>query len=172
MYIKSNESKEIAQKQLSKNLYGYNFTCTHCGKLKINQQLINRLQQFIDDTGIELEILVGYRCNEHPDEINNLDQRSSHLNGLAVDVRTINKDFNLVEFINLADKYFNRIGVYRELDNTFWLHLDIDNTQKICWFVDKHRSKDYTFFLSIPEMFDYFDRKGDEPWTRIEELKV
>ena len=61
------------------------FACRHCGKNLISHNLVDRLQSLRTELAFPFVITSGYRCLEHPNEINK-SKPGTHAMGLAVDV--------------------------------------------------------------------------------------
>ena len=61
------------------------FECRHCGAVKIDPELIRRLQAMRDEIGKPLIINSGYRCPEHNRAVGGA-ANSQHLLGKAADM--------------------------------------------------------------------------------------
>src|SRR6056300_680552 len=61
------------------------FACKHCGKNEISHDLIDKLQELREECEFPFIVTSGYRCSEHPAEINK-DKPGMHAKGLAVDI--------------------------------------------------------------------------------------
>jgi hypothetical protein len=70
------------------------------------------------------------RCKDHNRDVGGLDN-SSHLNGLAVDIKTPNARIRFQVLYGLIKAGFTRIGIYKS-----FIHVDGDESkpQKVCWF--------------------------------------
>lgn len=59
--------------------------CGTCKTLKVDSELVNRLQQLRDHFGKPVNINSGYRCKTHNARVGG-DPRSSHMEGMAADI--------------------------------------------------------------------------------------
>ena len=78
------------------------FACKHCGENKIEHELIDKLQALRTDCGFPFKITSGYRCAEHPVEINK-SKPGTHAVGLAADIGVRGKQ--ALEIISKATNY-------------------------------------------------------------------
>jgi len=107
--------------QISKNFNLQEFECTHKDHrhIRINEDLVNKLQELRDYLGVPLIINSAYRCPERNSQVGGA-TRSQHLLGNAVDISLKTVD-NRKKLMELAETIgFNGIGEY----NTF-IHLDV-----------------------------------------------
>ena len=92
--------------------------CKGTGKLSINDRLIGKLDILRSRLGLPLSLSSVFRTPYYNAKCGGA-PRSMHLFGLAADIRTVNKDRNLI--LELAkDLKFTGFGYYR----TF-LHVDL-----------------------------------------------
>lgn len=101
-----------------------------CSKDDLNPLLLRLLEQLSEVVGT-LEINSAYRSVEY-EKSKGRSGRSSHCQGLAVDIRVFNSShrYKLLRTI-FERKLFNRIGIY----STF-IHVDIDLTkpENVIWY--------------------------------------
>lgn len=114
---------------LSKNFSISEFECScGCGYDQVELALVENLQQVRDSFG-PMTINSGCRCNSHNRSLSGSPQ-SSHLRGLAVDIRSANNlsRFNLIR--SLLAVGFKRIGIAHE-----FIHVDQDlsKPQSLIW---------------------------------------
>jgi len=121
MYTIINGGIEL-QKQLTKNFQAIEFACTHCGKLKISNLLVNRLQEFRDLVDTPVHINSGYRCDQHVVEAN-YNKTSEHNLGNAADIR-LDNEHNLYEIFLILIKMFPRVGMYHTQNGRGFIHVD------------------------------------------------
>ena len=97
-----------------------------CGLNNIDPKLISMLDEARGIIGIPLVISSGCRCKQ-----NNKDAggsiTSSHLTGLAVDIKCYNSQTRYKLIMALSDAGFNRFGISK----TF-IHTDIDKLKPAC----------------------------------------
>ncbi len=62
------------------------FGCRHCGKVKVADELVVRLERLRAEVGEPLVVVSGYRCPVHNAAVGGK-ARSQHLLGQAVDLR-------------------------------------------------------------------------------------
>ena len=61
------------------------FACKHCGAVKIDPVLVEKLQQLREKTGRAIAITSGYRCPEHNYAVGGV-ANSEHVKGKAADI--------------------------------------------------------------------------------------
>ena len=97
------------------------FACK-CGcSGNIKPELLEKLHRAREIAGVPFVITSGYRCKEHNAKIGG-SPTSSHLKGLAVDIRISNQnDGKILKALYCAG--FNRVGI----DENSFIHVDIDS---------------------------------------------
>ena len=63
--------------------------CQHCGELKIDEELMDLVQEARETLG-PLRITSGYRCSEHNNNISSTGPTGPHTTGKAVDISVRN----------------------------------------------------------------------------------
>jgi len=105
------------------------FNCPCCGQCDMDESLLQKLDKARDIAGIPFHVNSGYRCKEHNKSIGG-SPNSSHLKGLAADIRTatIKDRYTILKALLFVG--FNRIGIGKN-----FIHVDIDKdkTQNIIW---------------------------------------
>jgi len=106
------------------------FTCEcGCGLNNISDNLLHKLDEARELSGIPYSVNCGTRCPKHNKEVKG-ELDSAHLFGFAVDIsaRTSQEKFSIVSA--LLKVGFTRVGIYA----TF-IHADIDpqKPQKVIW---------------------------------------
>jgi len=94
------------------------FKCRHCGKVKLNINLLLKLEELRKQTGA-LIINSGYRCPTHNKNVGGI-TNSEHLKGNAADVNALNMKPDKVH--SIADKVFSAGGVGKYKTFT---HIDV-----------------------------------------------
>ena len=162
--------------QLSKNFASTEFDCHGkgcCSQTKIDDKLVNYLQQIRDHFGKSVNINSGYRCKTHNAAVGGASQ-SNHMDGEAADVQK----FKGVEPIEIA-RYAESIGIKGIGVYSWGVHIDT-RTSKYFWY-DGGESNVKTFGASTYKpttstitpavtvntstinekvMWDYFKSKG------------
>ena len=114
--------------QLSPHFSSDEFRCPCCGKLVLDEVLIEKLEKFRKVIGCPIYIKSGYRCPEHNVAVGGA-KHSYHLLGQAADIR--------VEYMRLAKhyarQYFHGVGFYNN-------HIHVDNRKEYA-FWDKQIRK-------------------------------
>lgn len=101
------------------------FACKCCGAVKIDSELVQRLQFLRDRIKRPITITSGYRCQKHNREVGGA-QNSYHTQGLAVDI--VVENYGLEELANLAKAMgFKGIGIYK---TGGFLHLDLGEERR------------------------------------------
>lgn len=117
----------------------HEFRCK-CGKCKkgmadMNDVLLAMLDKLREKVEEPLIVSSAMRCEAHNAGLENSSLDSSHLDGLAVDIRCTSNDlrFKIV-------KYAFEVGFRRIEVGPTWVHLDIDSKkpQDVLW-LDKKR---------------------------------
>ncbi len=83
------------------------FKCKHCGKIKLDIDLLVKLEELRKKTG-PLVVNSGYRCPAHNRNVGGA-KNSQHVKGTAADIRATKMSANNV--YNHANRIFNRGGV-------------------------------------------------------------
>jgi uncharacterized protein YcbK (DUF882 family) len=116
------QMRETAMGDLSAHFSKAELACRCCGELKIEQGLIDALEQLRSLAGTEVLIHDGYRCPAHNQEVGGVTD-SEHTRGMAADVGipglSLQQMYELALQIPTIAK--GGIGVY---DGGF-LHLDV-----------------------------------------------
>jgi len=109
-----------------KNFRLEEFACKHCGKNKIEHELVDKLQSLREDLGFPFIISSGYRCKEHPIEARK-SKPGTHAEGIAVDIACSHKQ--ALQIVSVAEGYgFTGIGVNQKGNGRF-IHLDISKAE-------------------------------------------
>jgi len=104
------------------------FNCK-CGKNKINFDFVNKLNQARIYSDFPYVINSGFRCRKHNKEVGG-SETSSHLKGLAVDIRAETSRSRYLILKGLIKAKFNRIGIGEN-----FIHVDDDKEkeQNLIW---------------------------------------
>jgi len=105
------------------------FVCKHCGKVKIESELIKILEELRKDLKMPVVITSAYRCPKHNQEIGGV-PGSAHVRGYAVDIRVLDSRTRFYVVRWLLERGINRIGIGRD-----FIHFDIDpeKPQYVIW---------------------------------------
>jgi len=105
--------------RLTENFNLREFQCRCCGSVKIDSELVQKLQSLRDRLGKPIIVTSGYRCPRHNKEVGGVED-SYHTQGLAVDIQSA---IDIDKLVSLAEEVgFKGIGIYRRLR---FLHLDL-----------------------------------------------
>ncbi len=114
--------------QLSENFNLQEFQCRHCGQVKLNKRLVEKLQQLRDIAKRPIVINSGFRCAEHNAAVGGAD-RSLHMQGQAVDFAIRQTGMNAQQLLDLCNQVgFTGIGVYQQQG---FIHVDIRDGQTV-----------------------------------------
>jgi len=108
------------------------FDCRdNCGLNNIDDRLVRSLDRAREKAGIPFIIESGSRCPAHNEKVGGK-PNSSHLHGLAVDIRALNSTDRFIIIQALTSIGFTRVGVYRDKNI---IHADIDESkvQNVMW---------------------------------------
>ena len=74
-------------------------SCSHCGELKIHEDIMDLLQEARNDLG-PLSITSGYRCSEHNSNVSSTGANGPHTTGKALDIAVKNSQHRkqLIEY--------------------------------------------------------------------------
>lgn len=97
-----------------------------CGNMDKN--FLHKLDNARDIAGLPFIINSAYRSPEHPLSIKN--PTSSHLKGLAVDIKCTDSRTRFIIVDALIKAGFNRIGI---ADSFIHVDLDLDKSNKVIW---------------------------------------
>ena len=116
----------------TKNFKTQEFACHHCGKLLLDQRLINMCQTIRDELGVPVRVNSGYRCEKHNAEVGGV-KNSTHTRGLAADLSCevgAQKLFDTVKQLHAA-------GKLPELSYCIkysrWIHIDCGQKRNHLW---------------------------------------
>jgi uncharacterized protein YcbK (DUF882 family) len=103
------------------NFSEWEFRCSHCGRMEMRPEFLERLQMLRVAYGRPMPITSGYRCPEHPIEKAKATP-GAHASGCAADVGVHGAAAH--ELLRLAFHFgFPGIGVHQRGDKRF-IHLD------------------------------------------------
>ena len=130
--------------KLSKNFSAYEFDCEcgRCTETKVDEKLVEYLQQIRDITGKKVHITGPFRCPAHNAEVPNASKTSKHMLGMAADIKV--EDTPPAEVAKIAESIgVLGIGLY----DTF-VHIDT-RTKKSFWY--SHKQEKRTTFGGAPK---------------------
>lgn len=111
--------------QISPHFSEKEFACKCCGEVKVDIQLVERLEQLREYLGVRPIIITsGYRCPKHNKEVGGA-PNSYHLLGKAADIRVRGLDGPTLA--RKAKLFFGGIGIAED-----WAHVDI-RQRKTMW---------------------------------------
>lgn len=108
--------------KLSQNFKKSELQCKHCGEIKIDENLIYKLELLRQLLNEPITVNSGYRCKIHNKNVGG-DANSLHMKGMAADIRSKNQ----TELIRLAEIVFlnGGIGKYKN-----FIHVDVGNKRR------------------------------------------
>jgi len=111
--------------RISENFNLREFACKCCGSVKIDSELVGKLQRIRDMIKRPIIVTSAYRCPKHNKEVGGTDN-SYHTQGLAVDIKV--DGYGLEELENIARAVgFRGIGIYKGAN---FIHLDLGPTRR------------------------------------------
>jgi len=96
--------------RLTPNFRLKEFACKHCGTVKLDPELVRRLQAMRDELGNPIVINSGYRCPEHNRAVGGA-TNSQHLYGRAADI--VCPGLTTAQLYKVAEKHFEDGGLGR-----------------------------------------------------------
>ena len=105
------------------------FACKCCGDLRISTELVILLDNIREALGMPLVVNSGYRCRLHNEEVGG-SPSSSHLKGLAVDLKVPTSRIRFLLLRALLSSGIERIGLGKD-----FIHVDLDPDKppKVAW---------------------------------------
>jgi hypothetical protein len=105
------------------------FACPCCGQAKMNEVLIEMLDEAREFAGVPFNVTSGFRCAIHNERVGGK-RTSAHKFGLAVDISagTSRQRYKILKGLILAG--FERIGIDKH-----FIHADVDGTKdpEVTW---------------------------------------
>ena len=92
--------------------------CQHCGELKIDEELMDLVQEARENLG-PLRITSGYRCSEHNNNISSTGPSGPHTTGKALDIGTSNSQ-QRKELIDYFATKVSGLGIAKS-----FIHIDL-----------------------------------------------
>lgn len=115
---------------ITKNFSEHEFSCKcGCGFDSINKGLVVELQKVRSMTGQPMSINSGCRCESHNKSIPRASKSSSHMKGLAVDIKCDDSAYRSL-LLPLLISRFARVGIGSD-----FIHIDVDSdkSQNVIW---------------------------------------
>lgn len=103
--------------------------CGCCGKCEMNEDLYTYLDIAREFADVPFIINSGYRCEAHNKAIGGK-PTSSHIKGLAVDIKATTSTQRSKILHGLVLAGFTRIGIAKDFIHA---DLDTDKVQDVCW---------------------------------------
>ncbi len=133
MLLRNEEVREYIRTRGIRYFNADEFKCKHCGEILIESSLIDILEELREHLGKPIKITSAYRCPIHNKRVGGV-RNSSHVKGLAVDIRATNSRdrHKIISF--LVSKGVNRIGI---ADSFIHFDLDPEKPQGVVWLYRK-----------------------------------
>ncbi len=96
------------------------FKCPCCGESKMHPEFLKALDLARGFSRTPYKLTSGYRCQKHNDSLPNSKPKSSHIDGIAVDIACTDSRSRALIIGGLVEAGFTRIGIA----STF-LHCDL-----------------------------------------------
>ena len=106
--------------RLSKDFSANEFRCNCCGRVMVDEKLVQGLQKLRDRVFLPITVTSGYRCKQKNDSLPGAATNSRHLTGQAADIACAMPLLRFY-FECLAIPEFQGIGLY--IDGRF-VHVD------------------------------------------------
>ena len=108
----------ITPVEASEHFKDREFACKCCGKVLVDQKLIDKLEELRGYMDLPIIITSGYRCSKHNKEVGGV-KNSQHIRGKAVDIKVKGMSVReLEEVCKWAE--FSFIKRYKS-----WVHVDV-----------------------------------------------
>lgn len=100
------------------------FACSHCGKVFVDRDFMDKLEQTRVEYGAPIFVTSGYRCPEYNNEISSTGTDGPHTTGKAVDIHANSQDAHRLLYYALKNG-FSGVGVNQKGANKGrFIHLD------------------------------------------------
>ncbi len=109
--------------RLSKNFSAGEFRCSCCGRVRVDEKLIQGLQKLRDRIQRPIRITSGFRCKEKNDSLPGASKNSLHLTGQAADI-ACDMPLLMLYFEAIAVPEFRDGGAGLYVDGNF-IHVDV-----------------------------------------------
>ena len=103
------------------NLEEFNCPCLPNSGVNMDKEFILKLEKAREIANIPFRISSGYRCEEHNEKVGGV-KNSSHLKGLAADIKVGSGNERYIILNSLILAGFKRLGIAK----TF-IHVDLDH---------------------------------------------
>lgn len=114
---------------LTRHFSRWEFECPcECKNDEIQIDFVRRLQKVRENFG-PMAVNSGYRCEQHNRSVGGSPE-SSHLHGLAADIRCSNSLSRFHLLRSLMQEGFQRIGIGKDF---FHVDMDADKPQSVIW---------------------------------------
>ena len=132
---------------LSEHFNRAEFACHHCGKVQVERQLVEKLEELRHELGdVPVEVVSGYRCPEHNRAVGGA-PHSFHVRGMAADIRVPGVPLYRVA-IAAVKVGFSGVGYYPHMRHNF-VHVDIGiGPKRPQWWVKRHPEGEYEYMFS------------------------
>ena len=109
-----------AQRETMKYFEHREFACKCCSKYVMSDKLLSMLEQARHKANVPFIITSCYRCYAHNKAVGGV-ALSSHVKGLAVDIKCENSQQRMIMLRELMSAGFKRIGIHKH-----FIHVDVD----------------------------------------------
>ena len=99
------------------------FNCFCCGKNEMNKNFLERLDKAREYATTPFVVSSGYRCQSHNEAVDG-SPNSSHMKGLAADIKVRDSGQRYKILMGLIGAGFNRIGIGEN-----FIHVDYDEAK-------------------------------------------
>jgi len=120
-----------------------NLSCPCCNETLFDEKFNVVFNKFLEKVNKKnIYYIEGYRCENYNDLMDG-DKNSPHTKGGAIDFH-FNKTENVIDIYDIAKLYFPRIGLYLNVNNEVYMHVDIfSENNNLYWVKDKEQ---YIYF--------------------------
>ena len=117
------------------SIFTDNFACPCCGAIKLNSEVIEKLDILRANINLPVIITSACRCEEHNERVGgkkNSEHLVTHENGTeGVDIEIPNSHYrHEVLRVNFEEQLFNRIGIAHDFMH---LGISLDHPKKVTW---------------------------------------
>ena len=115
--------------RLTQNFTDDEFKCPCCGRVDMDADFMALLQVARNIAGVPFHVTSGYRCSRYNRKVGGT-RHSSHMIGLAADIRTMSSRERFAVMSGLIKAGFERVG-----EGDGYIHVDADpgKSQRVMW---------------------------------------
>lgn len=160
-FYESNFVETNSEEELAPGIKVIDFMCKHCNRIKISNDLVEKLAEYRKAMGKKFYIVLAYQCKELCMDIGE-DINNSHTNGVAVDLG-FGGTADLLEAVDAAAKIFPYVGLVQAITGEYYLHLQYAKNRLywLCAKKEDDKKSEYVYFKNYNELRRFLINRED-----------